>query len=182
MSCLAFTVPGRPLSWQRLYNVGTGRTGDRKKLATETAAKKRIQWHALAALPPGHWTRAGAFAVEVTSYYGSAVVGDADRAAGLILDALQCPKRCKPVCLGVCWHDDRQVRDVRSRIVADGSPERVEVVVTRLDVDPVQPKRRALRTRMARADTTLTAGASAGARRGAGGSEREGPSRASRER
>lgn len=122
---IAFTVPGRPVSWARSATV-KGRTLTPK---AQREAKARIRAHALATgIRRWYWPMEGAFSVEVTSYYRSAVVGDSDRSVGLVLDALE----------GVAYHLDRQVRTQTGSIIADGSPERVVVTVRRLDVDPVQ--------------------------------------------
>jgi Holliday junction resolvase RusA-like endonuclease len=130
---LAFTIPGRPVSWSRTYNVGTGRSGDRKQMRIEAARKAAIQWAAKAAVGRASWALSGDFAVDIVSYYPTRVVGDVDRAAGLVLDALQCPRRCKYGHMGICWHDDRQVRDLRVRIVMSDPNPRTVVTVTRLE-------------------------------------------------
>lgn len=124
---LAYVVPGRPVTWARSAVVA-GRT---LTPAAQRKAKAAHRAHALATgITRRYWPLEGAFAVTVRSYYATAVVGDVDRAAGIALDALE----------GVAYHADRQVRSLVSEVVADGSPERVEVTVRRLDADPVRCK------------------------------------------
>ncbi len=130
----SYIVNGRPVSWART-NIVRGRPMTDAK---QRRAKQAHAWVAAATISaywPGLgrmvWPLTGAFAVEVRGYWPDAKVADADRLASLALDALQ----------GVAYETDRQVRRVVSEVHADGSPERVEVTVRRLAVDPVQPKK-----------------------------------------
>jgi hypothetical protein len=141
---LTYTVPGRPVTWARTNEVAGRRVTDK----AQKQAKAVHALHATLAKRGQPWDLSGAFAIDVVGYYPSAVTGDTDRLASLALDALQCSKRCKHGHNGVLWHDDRQVRDVRSRIVADGSPPRTIVTVRRIS-ETVAPKR-------GRAGATLT--------------------------
>ena len=128
---LAYCVPGKPVSWAR-KRLDTRRKG-RSLTFTSDAQLSAMRAHQLAALAAfggkrSSWPLTGAFEVYVTGYYASAVVGDCDRLGSLALDALE----------GLTYETDRQVRVMRSAIVADGSPERVEVLVRRMAEDPVK--------------------------------------------
>ena len=137
VTAIQYTVPGRPVTWARSAYVA-GRVTTPK---AQRAAKKSHQIHAIAAGFRRHgWSLDGAFSVEVRSYYASAVTGDVDRAAGIALDALE----------GIAYRVDRQVRTLVSSVIADGSPERVVVVVTRFAVDPVVPRVRRVAARAKR--------------------------------
>lgn len=125
---LTYTVPGKPVTWQR-DNVYKGRFITDKGNRT---AKRAHAWAFTAARKHKAWTLDGAFAIEVVGFYANARVGDVDRLATLAMDALE----------GVAYEADRQVRSL-SASIATGSPERVEVRVVRLAVDPVQKKRKA---------------------------------------
>ena len=123
---LRYTLPGRPVTWQRTNAVGG-------RYVTDKGQRQAKRAHALAAYAAlgtrrASWALTGAFAVEVTGYWPDATVGDCDRLVSLPLDALE----------GITYASDRQVREVRGRVVADGSPPRVEVRLVRLAEDPVQ--------------------------------------------
>ncbi len=123
---ISYTVPGRPFTWKRADQ------GGRRRFNTkEHDAAKRMHWQAWAAAKAGRpWDTEGAFAVGVVGYYADAKCGDLDKLQGIVYDALE----------GHAWTKDRKIRSVLhpTGIVCDGSPERVEVVITRLSVDPVQ--------------------------------------------
>lgn len=137
MTALTYTVPGRPTTWARKRLD----TRKRKPLTftsnTQKVAMQAHQWAAVAALRGVKpWSTDGAFAIGVLGYWPSAVVGDVDRLVSLAMDALE----------GIAYRKDRQVRELlRCAVISDGSPERVEVTVVRLERDTVQPKRRAKR-------------------------------------
>ena len=123
---LTYVVPGKPVTWARARRRG------RQHFTAPKQAAAKTSHGLLAAIALGGtrgraaWSKDGAFAVDVVGYYKGAAVGDCDRLGSLPLDALE----------GLLWHDDRQVRDVRARIVT-GTPERVEVTVRRMESDPV---------------------------------------------
>lgn len=135
---LTYTVPGRPTTWARKRLDTRKRkpltfTSDEQKLAMVAH-----QLHALVALGPHRatWGLDGAFAIGVLGYWPDAAVGDVDRLVSLAMDALE----------GIAYRKDRQVRELlRCAVISDGSPERVEVTVVRLERDTVEPKRRAKR-------------------------------------
>lgn len=136
---LRYVVPGRPVTWERKRLDGRGRKVRTFTSDEQERAMAAHQWHAVAALGPrrAEWALTGAFEIGVMGYWPDAVVGDVDRLLSLAMDALQ----------GIAYRTDRQVRLLgRTGIVADGSPERVEVVLRRLDVDPVQGKARRSRS------------------------------------
>lgn len=115
---LVFTVPGRPVSWER--NGGDGRSGRRHvTTAAQRAEKKRIWLCARQALGAKPWDRSGEFVVEVRAYYPDRRFGDVDRIPGLDLDALE----------GLAYEKDRQVCDLVVRRRVDKARPRVEVVV-----------------------------------------------------
>lgn len=132
-----FTVRGKPCTWQRKRLDARGR---KPRTFTDASQKEAMEWLRLAAISAMGWDRAqwrldGAFEVHAVGYWANAVVGDSDRLTSLSMDALE----------GVAYGKDRQVRGQSGYILADGSPERVEVLVRRLERDPVQPKARAKR-------------------------------------
>jgi Holliday junction resolvase RusA-like endonuclease len=129
VSEIRYTVPGRPVTWQRT-NIVQGRPTTDK---AQRIAKKAHAMYALAAMGRDRatWSQDGAFEVEVVGYWPDAIVGDADRLVGLAMDALQ----------GLAYTTDRQVRDQSGRVRIDRENPRVEVVVRRLAVDPVQKRR-----------------------------------------
>ena len=127
VQAVSYTVPGKPQTWQRSWDVGRKRPTERADAVK--AAKYVHQLHAIVAKRNRPWPLDGAFAIDVIGYYGSAATGDCDRLGSLAMDAME----------GILYKTDRQVRDVRSRVVADGSHPRVEVTVTRMEVNPVQP-------------------------------------------
>ena len=126
MNALAYVVPGRPVTWARTNVVHGKPTTDK----AQRAAKRAHQLAALAAFKGARatWSLAGAFEVFVTGYWPDAKVGDSDRLVGVAMDALQ----------GLLYTSDRQVRRQTGSVVADGSPERVEVLVRRMESDPVR--------------------------------------------
>lgn len=135
---LTYTVPGRPTTWARKRLD----TRKRKPLTFTSDAQKLAmvahQLYALVALGlhRASWSLDGAFAIGVVGYWPDAAVGDVDRLVSLAMDALE----------GIAYRKDRQVRELlRCAVISDGSPERVEVTVVRLERDTVQPKRRAKR-------------------------------------
>lgn len=128
-----YTLAGRPETWKR-DNVIRGR------FITDAAVRSGKLRHSYGALgglgrDRARWPLAGAFEVHVVGYYANAVTGDSDRLTTLVMDGLE----------GIAYGTDRQVRGQSGYILADGSPERVEVLVRRLARDPVQPRKRAPR-------------------------------------
>ena len=132
---LRYVVPGPPVTWQRSGIYQGRRITPRGQQAAKDAHRRA--W--LAARGRGAWPLDGAFAVDVCGYYRHGIVGDVDRLASLALDALE----------GAAYTADRQVRALTARIVADGTPERVEVSVYRIaeTVALARPKRVAARAR-----------------------------------
>lgn len=103
MTCLLFTIPGRPLTWQRPPEAGKGRFDARGIAATKYAAL--VHDHARRAV--GLLKRSG-IAWPLDAEYGVRVIGvwpdgregDEDRLRSLVYDALQ----------GACYASDRQVK------------------------------------------------------------------------
>lgn len=127
---LTYTVLGRPVTWARTNEYKGRRLTDE----AQKQAKAAHQWAAKGHAWGKVWPLEGLFSIDVVGYYPTNVVGDTDRLASLALDALQCTHRCKHGHNGIAYHDDRQVRDVRSRIVVDPSVSpHVLVTVTRLE-------------------------------------------------
>lgn len=114
---LRFTIPGRPVTWQRTNDVRGRRVTD----AEQRREKRRIAAIARAALPPG-WPTDAEYAIEVIGYWPDRRFGDADRLVSLTMDALQ----------GVAYATDRQVSDQCSGRRLDRGNPRVEVCVVPL--------------------------------------------------
>lgn len=114
---LRFTIPGRPVTWQRPNEVRGHRVTD----AAQRAEKRRIAAIAKRALPKG-WPTDAEYAVEVVGYWPDRRYGDMDRLVSLTMDALQ----------GVAYLTDRQVAAQGSARVLDRERPRVEVTVAAL--------------------------------------------------
>lgn len=109
---LAFTIPGRPVTWQRTNDVRGRRVTD----AEQRREKRRIAMLARAALPSG-WPTDAEYAIEVIGYWPDRRFGDVDRLVSLTMDALE----------GVAYRVDRQV-------VAQGGARRVDRERPRVEV------------------------------------------------
>jgi hypothetical protein len=111
---LEFTIPGRPITWQRTNQVKGRRVTDAK----QRAAKQAIGLQALSALPKG-WPLDASYSVDVIGYWPDRRFGDADRLTSLVMDGLE----------GAAYKLDRQVVDQRGRVRLDkGNPRTVVVV------------------------------------------------------
>lgn len=115
---LVFTVPGRPVSWQRPHFTRGRHTTDAK----QRQAKRAIAAAASAHIP-AHWPRDVAYSVRIDAYYPTRVYGDIDRIAGLPLDALE----------GIAYESDRQVSELRVERHVDRERPRVDVRVVAID-------------------------------------------------
>lgn len=111
----AFTVPGRPVTWQR----SGVHEGKRLTQVEQRKAKKTIAWAAVAARPKGRWPMDLVYAIEVIGYWPDQRFGDVDRLVSLVMDALQ----------GVAYKEDRQVRVQASSMLLDPENPRTEVLV-----------------------------------------------------
>lgn len=121
MTELRFTIPGRPVTWQRPTD--DGRTGRRNvTTAEQRAEKRRIATIARAALPRG-WRLDGEYAICVIGYWPDRRLGDSDRLVSLTMDALE----------GVAYRTDRQVGAQGSARRIDRERPRVEVHVVAYD-------------------------------------------------
>lgn len=115
---LRFTIPGRPVTWQRTNDVRGRRVTD----AEQRKEKRRIAAIARAALPPG-WPTDAEYAIEVIGYWPDRRFGDADRLTSLSMDALE----------GVAYRADRQVVAQAGVRRLDREHPRVEVCVVPLE-------------------------------------------------
>lgn len=111
----SFTVPGRPVTWQR-SGVHEGKRLTQKE---QKVAKAAIAWAATAARPKGRWPMDVVYAIEVIGYWPDRRFGDVDRLVSLVMDALQ----------GIVYKEDRQVRVQTSSMRYDRSNPRTEVLV-----------------------------------------------------
>jgi len=112
---LAFTVPGRPVPWQR---TGKGKRGQRYTQAESRAYKALIGFYALAARPPG-WPLDARYSLQVW-FYGAHGNTDGSNVLKQIEDACQ---------RGILWNDDRQIDSTGPSKRCHGGEPRVEVEV-----------------------------------------------------
>ena len=115
----SFTIPGRPVTWQR-PGVFEGKRLTQKE---QKPAKEHIAWHALAKRPRGRWPMGAVYAIEVIGYWPDRRFGDADRLMSLVMDALE----------GVAYKADRQVRAQASAMLVDRENPRTEVTLVPYD-------------------------------------------------
>lgn len=111
----SFTVPGRPVTWQR-SGVHEGKRLTQKE---QREAKKNIAWAATMQRPKGRWPMDVVYAIEVIGYWPDRRFGDVDRLVSIVMDALQ----------GVAYKEDRQVRVQTSSMLLDRENPRTEVLV-----------------------------------------------------
>jgi hypothetical protein len=126
LTTVRYTVHGRPQTWQR-----ADQSGRRRFNTKEHDAAKLMHYQAFAAVKAGRtWDINGAFALGVVGYYPDAKTGDLDKLIGIVCDGLE----------DIAWTKDRKIRTMLhpTGIVCDGTKPRVEVVISRLAVDPVQ--------------------------------------------
>jgi len=121
---LRYTLPGRPISWQR-DNVIKGRYVKDSKTRTGMALHRVAASNALRfPVGPRGPDATGEYAVDVAAYYNNRVHGDADRVLTLVFDALQ----------EVTYMSDRQVKRASVEILTDPKQPRTEVVCRRLEM------------------------------------------------
>lgn len=116
-----WSVPGRPVSWQRMAVV----RGRPTMPAEARAAKRLYQLAARAGRPAGWRLDAPAYAVTVRAYYPDRRLGDVDRIVGLPLDAME----------GVAYGTDRAVCEMHVARFVDRARPRLEVRVQALESD-----------------------------------------------
>lgn len=92
-----FTIPGRPVTWQRTNDVRGRRVTDAK----QREAKQRIGGYAADVRPEG-WPMDAEYVVTVAGCWPDRRFGDVDRLLSLVMDGLE----------GVLYETDRQVRTV----------------------------------------------------------------------
>jgi Holliday junction resolvase RusA-like endonuclease len=114
VTVIRYTVPGRPVSWQRA-NIVNGRPTTDKK---QRQAKALHAMAARVARPP-RWDLDTTYRVEVNAYYPDNRLGDTDRILSLPMDALE----------GVAYRKDRQVAFVVANRFLDKKNPRTEVRV-----------------------------------------------------
>lgn len=126
MTSLVFTVPGRPMSWQRAAVGAAGKItsyarGKKSKRSGEKIAafKKTVWLAARQALGRAAWEKDRGFEVTIRAYYPDSRFGDIDRIPGLVLDALQ----------GLAYVTDRQVYRLTVDRYVDKENPRIDVVV-----------------------------------------------------
>jgi hypothetical protein len=121
---LSFTIPGRPMTWQR-----TVAYQGRRLTETEyRKAKQHVGMRALAALPK-RWPKDCVYAMEVIGYWPDRRFGDSDRLISLVMDALE----------GIAYKYDRQVRVQTSSVLLDKDEPRTEVLCVPYDEKTVAP-------------------------------------------
>lgn len=116
---MTFTVPGTPLSVNRVHRMGVTSTGKRLMYYTQEGKKYRsaVAFHALSARHRD-WTLTRQYEVEIVSYFASDR-SDADNPVKPCLDSLQ----------GVLFTNDKQVvRVVASKAVDKIAPRLVVTV------------------------------------------------------
>lgn len=118
MSEFRFTIPGRPVTWQRTNDVRGRRVTD----AAQRAEKRRIAAIARAARPRG-WPMDLEYAVAVEGYWPDRRFGDSDRLVSLTMDALE----------GVAYPKDREVSAQGGVRHVDKLRPRVEVHIVAFD-------------------------------------------------
>jgi Holliday junction resolvase RusA-like endonuclease len=121
VTAYTWTVPGRPVSWQRMTPVA----GRPTMPAKARAAKRLYQLAARAGRPAGWRLDAPAYVVTVRAYYPDRRYGDVDRIVGLPLDAME----------GVAYGTDRDVCELRVLRHVDRARPRLEVRVKALESD-----------------------------------------------
>lgn len=110
----AYTVPGRPATWQRTV----AHKGRRLTEKAQREIKRAIGMRALAQRPSG-WPLDAEYAIAVSGFWPDLRFGDVDRLTSLHMDALE----------GVLWKTDRQVRSQSGvRFVDKGNPRACVVV------------------------------------------------------
>lgn len=124
---LTFTVAGSPLSWARLRRRGSRYFTD----PAQRAYRERIAWAFRAARPDG-WPDHARYSVRLLAEYGDQRRRDADRVAGIPLDALT----------GIAWTDDSQVDDLHIvKRVGDDPRLEVEIAVIASGAVPTRAKK-----------------------------------------
>jgi len=141
MSTLAFTVPGKPVSWERLRTSGKRRFESKKVTAQKKAIRlcANIDMSLRHITKPLHWP----IALHVVAVFGrpkgkpdgypeelwerhgeipSRSANDCDNILKLVADALQ----------GVVYENDREIVEMRCHKVY-GTSNRTEIVVEEID-------------------------------------------------
>jgi hypothetical protein len=120
---LSYVVPGRPVSWQRKT---PALIRGKVRVLTSKAQRAAKQAHQLAAIAAMRGRRGhvleGDFAMQIDAYYPDKRMGDADRVAGLPMDA----------CEGIAYRVDRQVRKLSIELHVDKAQPRVVVTIWRV--------------------------------------------------
>lgn len=120
---ITYVLEGRPVTWQRTTpDRRSGRahvTEHSQRLAKEAHRWAAIHAMRLHGIAPGN--HVGEYEVEVVGYWPDGNVGDSDRLASLVMDALQ----------GVAYRSDKQVKRETGDVRIDRARPRTEVCIRR---------------------------------------------------
>lgn len=115
-----FTVPGKPVSWERAGNAKNGRKYTPEKTRTQ---QEKVSWmYSLASTPRASFADEfykGRFAIVVESYVPDLRARDVDNLGKLVMDALN----------KMAYNDDSQVWDLHSVKFLDKDNPRTRVLL-----------------------------------------------------